>query len=83
MNPSLEDELLHCTSSSQKAGSTMLGAKLPRNRDGETKLQLFLLTWQVEKTLMAGVSWKGSSHPEHKLFSAQLSLLFTPPTSPC
>lgn len=59
MDPSLEDELLHCTSSSQKAGSTTLGAKVPRNQDGETKLQLFLPTWQVENSLMAGLSWKG------------------------
>lgn len=58
VDPSLEDELLHCTPSSQKPGSTTLGAQVPRNQDGETKLQLFLPTWQVENGLMAGLSWK-------------------------
>lgn len=73
MDPCLEDKLLHCTSSSQKAGSTTLGAKVPRNQDGETKLQLFLPTWKrASWHIWAGR--KGSStHPEDKLFSAQLS----------
>lgn len=52
-DPTLEDELpreipglrkQHCISSSQSAGGTVLGAKVPRNQDAETKLQLFLLT---------------------------------------
>lgn len=48
----------YCTSSSQKAESATLGAEVHRNQDGETKLQLFLPTWQVEKNLTAGLSWK-------------------------
>lgn len=36
----------------------MLGAEVPSNQDGETKLQLFLPTWQVEKSLTGGLSWK-------------------------
>lgn len=31
----------HCTSRSQRAGSTILGAKVTGNQDAETKLQLF------------------------------------------
>ena len=53
MDPTLEDELprempglgrQHCTSSSQRARGTTLGAKVPRNQDAENKPQLFLLT---------------------------------------
>lgn len=51
-DPSLEDEPLkelpglgreHCMSSSQRAGGTIQGAKVPRNQDAETKPQLLLL----------------------------------------
>lgn len=53
MDPTLENDLprempglgkQHCTSSSQRAGGAIPGAKVPRNQDAETKLQLFLLT---------------------------------------
>lgn len=53
MDPTLEDELQrempglgkqHYKSSSQRAAGTILGAKVPRNQDAETNVQLFLLT---------------------------------------
>lgn len=84
--PSLKDELLHCTSNSQKAGSATLGAKVPSNQDGETAAFSPHLASGKQphgRFELEGRDHQACTHPEDKLFSVQLSLLFTPPTSPC